>query len=243
MDSIKIGRNAEVLKERALFLRDKSLLVVADLHLGYESVLQHEGVSIPRKQKAVMLEMFEKALDKYSPDKILVNGDLKHNFSRNLDEEWLEVKDVLRILSEKAKLIVIRGNHDNFLASILGDMGVELRKSYRAGGFTFTHGHLDVKTTEPVVIGHEHPALKLRDSVGAQVSLPAFVVGSNIIVLPAMSPLALGVDVSSAPYLSPILNSRDIRNARVIGVDDRDGVLDFGVVGKLKGLDVSLALK
>ena len=218
-------------------------MVVADLHLGYESVLQHEGVSIPRRQKYVMLEMFEKALDRYSPEKILVNGDFKHNFSRNLDEEWLEVKDVLRILSKKAELVVVRGNHDNFLTSILRDMRIELRKSYRAGGYTFTHGHLDVKTNEPVVIGHEHPALKLRDSVGAQVSLPAFVIGSNVIVLPAMSPLAFGVDISSPPYLSPILNSRDIRNARVIGVDDKDGVLDFGFVGRLKGLDISLVMK
>lgn len=243
MNSITIGRKVMALKERALLMPAEGLLAVADLHLGYEGLLQQKGVSIPRRQKSIMLEMFARVLDKHSPETILVNGDLKHNFSRNLDDEWMEVKDVLRFLTDRVKLVVVRGNHDNYLSTILGDMGIQLRKSYRAGGYTFTHGHWNVKTKGAVVIGHEHPAIKLRDSVGATVSLPAFVVGMDIIVLPAMSPLAIGVDVSSRPYLSPILNSKDIRDARVIGVDDKDGLLDFGRVRRLEGREVSLIMK
>jgi len=243
MDSLRLTGNLEILKEKALLLRDEGLAVIADLHLGYEGVLQLEGISIPRRQKAVMLESLSRIVDEHAPETIVVNGDFKHNFSRNLDEEWLEVKEVLRFLKDRTRLVVVRGNHDNYLAAILHDMDIHLRKSYRAGGYTFAHGHWDIKTKEPIIMGHEHPALKLRDDVGAVVSLPAFVVGRGVIVLPAFSPLALGTDVSSRPYLSPVLNARDINDARVLAADDKEGILDFGTMADLKGQNAALILK
>jgi len=243
MDSLRLAGNVEILKEKALLLRDEGLAVIADLHLGYEGALQLEGISIPRRQKAVMLESLSRIIDDHAPETTVVNGDFKHNFSRNLDEEWLEVKEVLRFLKDRTRLVVVRGNHDNYLATILHDMDIELRKSYRAGGYTFAHGHWDVKTKGAVVIGHEHPALKLRDEVGAVVSLPAFVVGRDVIVLPAFSPLALGTDVSSHPYLSPVLNAREINDARVLAADDEEGILDFGTMADLKGRNAALILR
>ena len=176
LDAVKIADGIEALKEGALWLNDDALLAVADLHLGYEGVLQREGVAIPRRQKTAMLQTLGRLIESRSPDVVLVNGDFKHNFSRNLDEERLEVKEVLTFLCDRSKLVIVRGNHDNYLPAILRDMGIELRQSYRAGGYVFAHGHLEIKTKLPIIIGHEHPALKLRDSVGAMLSIPAFVV-------------------------------------------------------------------
>jgi len=75
------------------------------------------------------------------------------------------------------------------------------------------------------------------------VSVPAFLVTDRLIVLPAFSPLALGVDVSSYPYLSPILNRTPIDDARVIGVDEKEGLLDFGNVDGLKSMRAALLMK
>ena len=190
-----------------------------------------------------MLETLERLIERCSPETLLVNGDFKHSFSRNLDEEWLEVKDVLKFLMDRVRLVVVRGNHDNYLASILHDMDIDLRRSYRAGRFTFAHGHLDIKTRGSVVIGHEHPALKLRDDIGATLSLPAFVIGGDIIILPAFSPLAIGADVASQPFLSPILRNRSIDSAKVLGVDDREGIMDFGTIADIRHRYVSLLMK
>jgi len=85
--------------------------------------------------------------------------------------------------------------------------------------------------------------VKLRDSLGATVSVPAFLVAERVIVLPAFSPLALGVDVASYPYLSPILNGIDVDVARVIGIDEKEGLLEFGRVGELPEADASLLLR
>src|SRR2546426_767361 len=67
--------------------------------------------------------------------------------------------------------------------------------------------------------------------------------GGGVIVLPAFSPLALGVDVASYPYLSPILNGIDVDVARVIGIDEKEGLLEFGRVGELPQADASLLLR
>jgi metallophosphoesterase superfamily enzyme len=92
-------------------------------------------------------------------------------------------------------------------------------------------------------MGHEHPAVKLRDELGAVVSVPAFLFTDRLLVLPAFSPLALGVDVSSYPYLSPIMNRTEIDDARVIGVDEKEGLLDFGRVRTLKSMRAALLMK
>src|SRR5438445_11410197 len=89
---------------------------------------------------------------------------------------------------------------------------------------------------------HEHPAVKLKDDHGAVVSVAAFLATDRLIVLPAFSPLALGVDVSSYPYLSPILNRTPIDDARVIGVDEKEGSLDLAHVDRRNSMRAALLM-
>jgi uncharacterized protein len=243
MDRIEIAKDVEVTRDFALFLRDERALVISDLHLGFEGALAEQGVSIPRFQRRVILERLGKMLDRTKAEKVIVAGDFKHEFSKNLTDEWIEVKQVLRFLRDRVTPVLVRGNHDNFLATILGDLRIELHDRADVAGHTIIHGHEEVSTLHPIVMGHEHPAVKLRDELGAVVSVPAFLVGEGLTVLPAFSPLALGVDVGSYPYLSPILNRTPIDDARVIGVDEKEGLLDFGRVARLKELQASLLLK
>lgn len=243
MDRLPVAKDVELTRDYALNLRAEGTLVISDLHLGFEGALAEQGVSIPRFQRRVILERLGAMLDRSRAERVVVAGDFKHEFSKNLVDEWVEVKQVLRFLAERVTPILVRGNHDNYLATILGDLGLELRDRADVGGYTIVHGHEDVSTLAPIVMGHEHPAVKLKDELGAVVSAPAFLVSERLVVLPAYSPLALGVDVSSYPYLSPILNRTDLDDARVVGIDDREGLLDFGRVRDLKSIRASLLMK
>ncbi len=243
MDRIEVSKGVEATRDFALFLRDERTLVISDLHLGFEGALAEQGVSIPRFQRKVTLERLEKMLDRTNAERVVIAGDFKHEFSKNLVDEWVEVKQVLRFLKERVTPVLVRGNHDNYLATILGDLGLTLHDRVDLGGFTIVHGHEDVSTLHPIVMGHEHPAVKLRDDLGATVSVPAFLIAPQVIVLPAFSPLALGVDVSSYPYLSPILNRVSIDDARTLGVDENEGLLDFGRVADLRSIRAALLLK
>ena len=61
--------------------------------------------------------------------------------------------------------------------------------------------------------------------------------------MPALSPLALGSDVTSLPYLSPVLRSRNMGEADILGLDEKEGILDFGKLSYLRGHGASLALR
>ena len=243
MDEIEVAPGLWATRHFALWLKEEGAVAISDLHLGFEAALAEQGVSVPRFQRREILERLARLLDAYDPETVIIAGDFKHEFSKNLSDEWVEIKQVLRFLQQRAEPIVVRGNHDNFLATILGDLRMKLHDRYDLGGCTFVHGHEEVQALGTIVMGHEHPAVKLRDSLGATVSVPAFLVAERVIVLPAFSPLALGVDVASYPYLSPILNGIDVDVARVIGIDEKEGLLEFGRVGELPQADASLLLR
>jgi len=223
-----------VTRDYALWLPRERVLAISDLHLGYEGAMQEAGVAIPRRQKGVMLERLDRLLDRYEPERVIVNGDFKHEFSRNLEDEWKDVQDVLDFLHGRTTPVLVRGNHDNYLMQILSKKGLDLHRKVELGGFTLVHGHDDPGVSGPLVLGHEHPAVKLRDDVGAVFSLPAFVVMDDLILLPAFSPLALGVDVTERPKLSPLLRFVDLAESRVYGIDESVGLMEFGRVVDLE---------
>ncbi|TMA06376.1 MAG: metallophosphoesterase [Methanobacteriota archaeon] len=243
MDRVEVRPGVEATRDFAFLLRPERVLVISDLHLGFEGALAEQGVSIPRFQRRVILERLGKMLDRNKAEQVVIAGDFKHEFSKNLVDEWVEVKQVLRFLKDRVKPVLVRGNHDNYLATILGDLNLPLNNRADIGGYTIVHGHEEVSTLHPIIMGHEHPAVKLKDDLGATVSVPAFLVTEPLLVLPAFSPLALGVDVSSYPYLSPILNRTPIDEARVIGVDEKEGLLDFGPMKRLQEISGALLMK
>src|SRR5206468_10986280 len=112
-----------------------------------------------------------------------------------LVDEWVEVKQVLRFLKDRVKPVLVRGNHDNYLATILGDLNLPLNNRADIGGDTIVHGHEEVSTLHPTIMGPETPRVTLKADLGATVSVPAFLVTEPLLVLPAFSPLALRVDV------------------------------------------------
>ena len=234
MDTKEVLPGIDATRDYALWFRKERALVISDLHLGYEGALQEAGVAIPRRQKGIMLERLGRLLDRYEPERVVVNGDFKHEFSRNLEDEWKDVQDVLDFLHRRTTPVLVRGNHDNYLMQILSRRGLDLLRKFEIGGFTLVHGHDDPGVSGPLVLGHEHPAVKLRDDLGATFSLPAFVVLDDLILLPAFSPLALGVDVTERPKLSPLLQFVDLSPARVYAIDDAIGLLEFGRVGDLQ---------
>ena len=228
MDKIEIMPNVYLTNDYALYL-DDGIIAIADLHLGYEAVLQAQGVSIPKFQKKIIMNRLKNILQKYEPELIIVNGDLKHEFSRNLWQEWEEVREVLALLTKKAEVVLVRGNHDNYLKTITSKLNVPLVKRYSWGNLTFVHGHEKVKREGYMVLGHDHPSLKLRDAIGASIKLPCFLFNKKekIIVLPAVSPLATGTNVvHTSKFLSPLLNEVDMSSSNVYAISEI-GLLDF----------------
>jgi putative SbcD/Mre11-related phosphoesterase len=236
MSVTEIFPGLEIHNDRCAFLREERVAVIADLHLGYESVLEESGLHLPRMQTEAMRDALYRIIERHAPRKFIILGDLKHEFSRNLPQEWGEVQRLLRVMQEGREVVLVRGNHDNYLASISAQLGITMVDEYRAGGVAFVHGHLDTDL-RPLVMGHEHPSVRLFDSVGAYVKMPCFVhlPRERILVLPAFSLLAAGTDftgLTSAETLSPLLKRSDLSDAVAYGCSDI-GLLNLGPLAKL----------
>lgn len=211
---------------RTLYIDGVNSLVLADAHLGFEEDMARSGFFIPRAQLLKAINYVEKALSYIGEvGRVVIDGDLKHAFDRLLKQEKLEVKQFLDYLIKERKVrevVIVRGNHDNFLPLVLKDYGVSLIDSieYNVAGLKIllTHGHreLDLRH-DAVIIGHEHPSVNLVDSLGLLIKVPCYLkmptdIESTIVVLPAIGAYQAGNSISLVRenYLSPIVRKHAV---------------------------------
>jgi metallophosphoesterase superfamily enzyme len=115
------------------------ILVIGDLHFGYEDEIVREGV-IPNIQLQEVFDDLKDIFSKLEKEKIKLKeivllGDLKQEFGVISDNEWRDVSKLLSVLEKKCeKLIIIKGNHDIKLRPIVRKMGldnIELKDYYK----------------------------------------------------------------------------------------------------------------
>lgn len=234
----RIAQGLEILPGGAALLTDEMVLVVADMHLGVEAALEYEGLSIPRVQTKKIADYMSRMIQKVSPSKVVVAGDLKHNFSRNLVQEWQDIERFVKGLSGKASLEVVKGNHDNYLGLILRQHGIPLRREITVSGARILHGHSGDLGDEMTIMGHIHPSIRLTDGIGASVKNQCFLYdkGRHILVLPALSLVAYGTDIVSHPSsdrMSPLLSDLGLSGfVPTVFSDARP--LSFPTIGELR---------
>jgi len=235
----RISDWAELLPGGAVLLSDENVIVVADLHLGCEAALEYEGLSIPRVQTKKIMEYMESVIREIGPNSVVVAGDLKHNFSRNLMQEWRDVRTFVSELANRTPVRVVKGNHDNFLNLILRECGAPPMKSeLRIGNITVVHGHKSATERGSIVMGHIHPSLTLRDSASVSVKDRCFLWNpeKQLLVLPALSLVAAGVDVIASPdadAMSPLLSAGGLPECLPI-VFAGEKALKFPSIGDLR---------
>lgn len=216
----------------------KRLLVMSDLHLGFEESLRSSGVFVPTNLVADTRKELEEALRQAGKvDEIVVLGDLKHMFGFAMRREGKEVFDILDLMLGCCKqLILIKGNHDPGIEFIAEQRNLEVHDVYRAGSYAFTHGDRDFealyeKNVETWVVGHAHPAISLHEGAKEE-RYKCFLEGTykrkNIIVLPSWISVNEGIDVrhDDLGLAWPL----DIWKMRVSVVGEGLEVLDFGLL-------------
>ncbi|PSH02228.1 MAG: hypothetical protein BRC26_01625, partial [Nanohaloarchaea archaeon QH_8_44_6] len=181
--------------------------------------------------------------------RLLVNGDLKNEFKTSLYSEKAEIEEFI----DEAEglfdeLILIEGNHDTFIESTVEEKGYELKKFFLEDGVLFTHGHISLEELgieeefNTVVIGHEHPALELKDEIGVKEKVKCFLYGKNsdgkgLIVMPAFSTISNGSGVNNMPsreLLSPVLRDFVEKSSlKALAVSREAGMFEFPELGKI----------
>ncbi|MEK6900199.1 MAG: metallophosphoesterase [Nanoarchaeota archaeon] len=232
---MKISPGIEAIGTALWFSKEKTL-VINDLHIGYEESLHLKGVLVPKMQLELIKEKMKEILQKVKPDKIVINGDLKHEFGKVLRQEWREVMHFLEFLLASVKeVMIIKGNHDPIIKPIADKKGIIVINEYKIGNTLVVHGDELVETkAKRIVIGHEHPAITIREGSKWErykCFLKGKWKGKELIAVPSFNPLLEGTDVLKEELLSPFL--KDISDFEIYVVGEKE-VLPFG---KLKNID------
>lgn len=162
-----------------IFWEEKSMLLIADVHLGKISHFRKHGSAVPFKAVAENFEQLSRIADSFNTEAICFLGDLFHsslNTEWNLFEKWVQ--------SRQEKIILVAGNHDIITPVKYERLKIPIYSEIRSGGFLLTH-HPEETSGFFNFCGHIHPGIRLG-GIGRQVlKLSCFFKTENQLILPA----------------------------------------------------------
>jgi len=225
-----------------IYVKSINAIVFADSHLGFEEEMARHGLYLPNYQLKKLLEVLNRVFREVKPKRIVIAGDVKHCFSSLSKQERYELSELFNYLASiTSEVIVVRGNHDNYLPLIARKYNVEIIRDYIVEkGILITHGHkdMDLDNTDfrVLIMGHEHPSISLRDELGCTVKFSCYLVAPvidsdrKVIVLPASGVYQSGTSITldKSNYLSPIIKRYvDLENAKPYIIDEDLGVIEL----------------
>lgn len=248
-----MGKIKFITDEPALLANN--ILVVGDLHLGIEYELYKSGFSLPSSVNKIKRKILS-LIKKYNPEKTVFLGDVKHNVPQISIQEKKEIPNFLEEISEKTELHIVPGNHDGNIDRLSPkDTEVHKRSGFEIGDFYFNHGHSwpgkKFPNTKILLMGHSHPALEFKDSLGYRYVEPCWLKSKldkeklkeryktkietkKVIIVPPINPMISGMPVNKGldkPFIGPLL-----RNGIIKLEECKAYLLDGTFLGKVKNL-------
>ena len=164
-------------------------VAIADYHAGIEAGLRYErGVELP-SNAAVRLDRVLELIDDTGADRLIVLGDLGHRIGNPAGAEETELDDFVSAVTARVPLSIATGNHDGGIADRYATrerVTVHPSSGGTIGGpdndaVGLIHGHTwpdrSVLSAEVICMGHEHPEVRLKDSVGGTRTAPVWLRG------------------------------------------------------------------
>jgi len=236
---MNLTNNIEIV-DLSLHLKKEKILIISDIHLGYEEALIHQGYLIPRHQYKDTIERLKKILKKTKPKTIIINGDLKHQFGSILNQEYSDSINLLRFIKKNHKVILIKGNHDKILNIIAEKASLKTQLFCNTGNTYIFHGDfipddLFFTNSKTIIIGHDHPAITLEKNRRFE-KYKCFLKGKyknkSLIIMPSFNTMTAGTDIIKERLQTPLINN--IKEFNIYIIEDK--AYNFGKVKDLTSL-------
>ena len=172
----------------AIYWQQPQILIVADLHLGRETVLQRSSLPMPTGATSRTLEKLNNCIDRYRPNKLLVLGDLIHARSAMTAELYKQLHDCLSHTHSGLETWLIEGNHDRGSRQILASLPLMIfPPPIYVAPFWLMHDEqseaTEIEGPEGFYLsGHLHPGVKLGPGSD---TLKSFYQRSRGLILPS----------------------------------------------------------
>jgi len=211
------GQTLVFLPEKALWVEQQKLLLIADVHLGKADHLQAHGIAIPSDGERANLQRIAQLNLQWQPNELIILGDLVHHPKAVSDE--LEQRVIAMLNTLGCPVTWVEGNHDR--RTRLGPLEGQPAQSRQ--GLWLSHEPQQPPAEQLNICGHLHPVSILRRT-SDQMRLPCFSLVRAIprLVLPAFGCLTGGfpADRSSEQWVVadetvlPLPNARSPRARR-----------------------------
>ncbi len=175
------GETLTLLSEKAIIWENRSILMVADLHLGKVTHFRKAGIGIPQLAESDTLERLAQLIQDYPVKEVWILGDLFHS---SYNRAWDKFKTFVGHLKD-IKFVLVKGNHDILMEKDYVGLNLIVHDSITKGPFLFTHIPIEVPQTKYNISGHLHPGVYLRGKGLQSVTLPCFHISENNLILPA----------------------------------------------------------
>jgi putative SbcD/Mre11-related phosphoesterase len=143
---MKIAKNIEIID---LALKYKDTLIISDLQIGIEGELQEQGILVPVYQFDDVFARLKDIIEHSKGIKrIIINGDLKHEFGSITNQEWRYILRILDYLLERMDVVIVKGNHDIVIKPIAKKRNVKVVDYYKIDDIIILHGHKILEQVE-----------------------------------------------------------------------------------------------
>ncbi|MFA5992956.1 MAG: metallophosphoesterase [Candidatus Pacearchaeota archaeon] len=232
---------------KSLFLIKQKILVIGDLHLGFEFMLREGGSLLPQTQIKQTIDDLNEIFNYLKNRKVKINkivflGDIKHFFAYKSQEKniFLDVMKVIEKHVSRENVILLKGNHEKI---DIADRTFLTHYIYE--DTIFIHGdkfipEIKDKSIKKVIMGHLHPAIRINDSQSNRSEkYKCFLIGKykgkQFFILPSFFPLVEGSSVNDhVEKEACIVPPEKLKTFNVFIVGDKNSIYDFG---KLKSLE------
>ena len=193
-----------MIKEKAIDRRyllrkynNSKILLIADLHLGFEAEWLHKGLDIREPNWSFrVIDRLKEDIETTVTNHLIILGDLEHSFThfkgssgrKNgvwVSNKWLREKALAYFMEQIVKIdglkvSLIRGNQDtSFMESLQQQVEIFPKKEASLfGQLGVFHGHKNpgesVLFSSEIMLGHVHPTIELIDELKIKHKFPVF---------------------------------------------------------------------
>lgn len=187
------GRRLLLLAERAAWLPDEGMLLVADVHIGKALAFRRLGVPVPHGTTQDTLERLSSLLRQTCARELVLLGDFLHAAPAQAPAVQSQLA-AWRAEHARVGMRLVRGNHDRHAGDPAAPLGIEVvDEPWRVPGTSAApEGPALALCHHPrpwpgcqTLAGHLHPCVRLAGPARSHLRLPCFHFDAGVGVLPA----------------------------------------------------------
>ena len=227
-------------------------LVIADIHLGIEKEYYDSGIKLPSQLEKTRGRI-DRLIRQTKAERLVFLGDLKHKVPGTSWQENREIPEFVNYFDRKIETELVLGNHDADIKGLIPNIRLH-SKGLLVDDAYLTHGHLWPDETflkaDYVVIGHTHPLVQIRDSLGYSWRMPVWIRAGllkkrlverypkakalpELVIMPGFNEFSGGINMNgdrlAENRFGPLVKSADLKKGEVY-------LLDGTFLGELKRL-------